>query len=147
MGKQHRFLRAGALAVFVLLPIGCSGGIKGERVEGKVTFEDGKPLSVGSVVTFHPDSAQGNTSPHTARGSIDSSGNYKLSPDVAGISGVPRGWYKVSVGATKSVNPKDEYSEQVSIIPKKYDDPGTSGIKLQVVANPAPGAYDIKIKR
>jgi hypothetical protein len=108
-------------------------------VEGKVVI-DGQPLTLGTVI-FTPDAAKGNASQHEPRGQLDANGVYRafVTKDRAGV---PPGWYKISISAQKLKDPKDPYSF-VSVIPTKYTSPKTSGLAVQVVDNPDPGAYDI----
>src|SRR5262249_21050575 len=112
-------------------------------VAGKVTV-DGKPLGTGAV-TFHPDAAKGNTTPHIPVGVLDAEGNYKL---VSGTrEGAPPGWYKVTVSAQEPADEKNPYAPPKSIINRKFGDVQTSGLAAQVVENPAPGAYDFKVTK
>jgi hypothetical protein len=120
---------------------GCDRDETTVRVEGKVLV-DGQPLTVGTVI-FTPDAAKGNTSQHEPRGKLDANGVYRvyLAKD---REGVPPGWYKISISAQRLKDAKDPYS-YVSVIPAKFANPETSGLALQVVDNPAAGAYDIAL--
>jgi hypothetical protein len=124
--------------VFILA--GC-GGETTIQVKGKVLV-DGQPLTVGTVI-FTPDAAKGNTSLHEPRGQLDANGVYTLQ-QTKDSSAVAPGWYKISISAQRLKDPKDPYS-YVSVIPTKFANPQTSGLALEVVANPAPGAYDIAV--
>ncbi len=126
------------------LLVGCStgGGPAGPEVKGKVTFHD-KPLTTGLVIV-HPDPAKGNQSRHAARGHLDSEGSFTLTPDGGG-RGVPPGWYKVSVVATRK-NPKSEYAVPISIIPQRFGNPKTSGQVFEVKDGAPAGAYDINLR-
>ena len=64
---------------------GCSNGT---RVSGKVTFDDGSPLTVGTVV-FETEILQ-------FTGDIQKDGTYRMSAD-GGKSGIPNGSYKVAI--------------------------------------------------
>jgi hypothetical protein len=110
-------------------------------VVGRVTFK-GRPLTTGQVV-FQPDAKKGNALPHEPRGGIDEEGNYELA--INGAKGAPLGWYRVSVIATEPFNPAKPYVIPKTLIPLKYSDPKMSGFTLQVVENPATGAYDLKL--
>ena len=122
---------------------GCGQGAGLVPVTGKVTV-DGKPLGTGSV-TFHPDTAKGNTAPQLAAGEIDAQGNYKL---VSGArEGAPPGWYKVTVTAQEPADAKNPYAPPKSIVNPRFGDVQTSGLTVQVVGNPAPGAYDLSVTK
>jgi hypothetical protein len=95
-------------------------------------------------VSFRPDAARGNTTRYEPAGQIDASGNYKLI--TAGKDGAPPGWYKVSVVAVEPIDPGDPYAPRKSIVNRKYGTPD-SGLAVEVVAEPAPGAYDLKLTR
>jgi hypothetical protein len=128
-----------ALALLLLPSAGCGGGTapSGVPVKGKVTVGN-QPLKDGQVV-FHPDPKKNTTTIHVARGEVVN-GVYELKSE-AGGEGTPVGWYKVTVHTREKVDPKDEYS-----LPKSlgFEDP-KSGIPMQVVENPKPGAYDITL--
>ncbi len=110
-------------------------------VGGKVTF--GKnPLTRGTVI-FYPDADKGNKSKEEPRGEIDDQGNYQLS--TATRKGVVRGWYKVAVTAAEQIDPNNPYFTKW-LIPERYIDYRTSKLAIEVVENPAPGAYDIRLE-
>jgi hypothetical protein len=124
---------------------GGSGGDPLVRVTGRVTVA-GAPLTTG-VVSFRPDGSRGNTSQHHPTGRIDEQGNYELF--TVGRSGAPVGWYKVVViasekGASGSgahpVIPK-------SLVHARYGSEQTTDLVREVVAEPAPDAYDLKLSR
>jgi hypothetical protein len=132
-----------ALAAFVVAIAGC-GGVRSEQfvpVAGTVTV-GGKPLTTGSV-TFHPDAGKDNTSRHIPVGTIDEQGGYKLSS--ATNDGAPPGWYKVTVTAQAPIDPMNPYAPPKHLISPKFADANTSGLEIEVVASPAPGAYDLKL--
>lgn len=122
---------------------GCGGASTTHiPVKGKVMFGT-KPLPTGLVI-FYPDKSKGNEFPHAARGQINEQGIYDLESD-AGKPGTPAGHYIVTIVATKKKNPKDEYSEMVSLIPTGYNDPKTSGMKVEVKPDAKADAYDLLI--
>jgi hypothetical protein len=123
---------------------GCNpAGEKLTPVEGKVTVS-GTPLTTGSV-TFHPDTAKGNSTPHIPVGMLDAQGNYKLTS--ATREGAPLGWYKVTVSAQEPIDPKNPYAPPKHLINSKFSDVSTSGLEIEVVASPAAGAYDLKLAK
>jgi hypothetical protein len=122
---------------------GCtSGGDARLPVAGRVLVGD-QALSSGAVI-LRPDITQGNTSKHEPRGSIDAEGNYQISTALQ--PGAALGWYKIGIVATEAGDPKNPYAVRRSLIPARYNDPDQSGLSLEVVKNPAPGAYDLRIK-
>jgi hypothetical protein len=127
-------------SAIVLVLAGCAGETT-IQVKGKVLV-DGQPLTVGTVI-FTPDAARGNTSMHEPRGQLDANGVYHLyqTKDNPAVS---PGWYKISISTQRLKDPKDPFS-YVSLIPTKFANPETSGLALEVVANPSPGAYDIAL--
>jgi hypothetical protein len=120
---------------------GCDkGGVKLVAVEGKVMLGD-KPVTNGFVM-FKPDASKGNTSMEEPSGSIDAQGNYALSTGAK--KGAAPGWYKVAVTAAENLDPNNPYFTKW-LIPEKYIDPQTSKLVVEVVENPAAGAYDFKL--
>jgi hypothetical protein len=110
-------------------------------VVGRVLFDD-QPLTFGMVI-FTPDASRGNTSRHEPRGKLDANGVYQAyqTKDQPGLA---PGWYKISISAQRMKDPNDSYSYE-SVIPTRFANPETSGLALEVVANAAPGAYDITL--
>ena len=124
-----------------LLVAGCgSSGGKLYSVQGKVTADD-QPLSKGSV-RFVPDTGKGNTAKSEPIGEIGADGTYSLTS--TGGSGAPPGWYKVSVVSTDPPDSTKPLATK-SYVGKKYNDPQTSGLAVEVVASPPAGAYDLKV--
>ena len=110
-------------------------------VDGNVMV-GGKPLTTGTVI-FYPDATKGNASREEPRGAIEPDGRYHL---LTGLKeGVTPGWYKVAVTAAEQIDPKNYYVTHW-LIPQKYIDPKTSKLQLEVVANPAPGAYNLTLE-
>jgi hypothetical protein len=134
-----------AAVLCLMVAVGCSRASSGKflPVEGHVTV-NGNPLTTGSV-TFHPDAAKGNMTQHLPTGTIDSQGNYKLLS--ATKAGAPPGWYNVSISAQGPIDAKNPYAPPKHLIDPKYADVASSGIAIQVMAPPAPGAYDIKLAK
>jgi len=139
------------VCVFVSLLVSLGGcGGKNEPtapVKGLVTI-DGKPL-VGGTVAFEPDRQKGNMSKHEFRAPIDPAhpGVYELQSDGNGASpgdGVSLGWYRVAIFA---IQPSEGMTRPVWLADPKYSNVETSGLAVQVVANPGKGAYDFDLKR
>ena len=132
------------LVVVCAAVAGCGGGsAKLSSVAGKVTV-DGAPLGTGSV-SFHPNSAKGNTTPHIPVGTIDGQGKYKLMS--ATEAGAPLGWYTVTVTAQEPIDPKNPYAPPKHLINPKFSDINASGLEVEVVKTPAAGAYDLKLAK
>ena|SRR5438105_3861191 len=127
---------------FAFAVAGCrKGDPKLVQVDGNVMVGN-KPLTTGTVI-FYPDATKGNTSREEPRSAIDADGHYHL---LTGLKeGVTPGWYKVTVTAAKQIDPKNPYFTDW-LIPQKYIDPRTSKLQLDVVANPAPGAYNLTLE-
>ena len=122
--------------------LGCGANVeKLTPVAGRVTV-NGTPLTTGGV-TFHPDAAKGNNTPHIPAGTIDAKGNYKLMS--ATKEGAPLGWYKVTVSAQEPIDAKNPYAPPKHLISPKFSDASTSGLEIEVVASPPAGAYDLKL--
>jgi hypothetical protein len=110
------------------------------------------PLKTG-IITFQPDTARGNTTPHQPTANIDRDGNYELF--TVGKVGAPLGWYKVLVTAIendeelakKAASPGGSRLRTKSVINLKYRTPKTTDLVIEVVESPAPGAYDLKLTR
>lgn len=130
-------------AAFALAVAGCGeGGPKVLPVEGRVTV-GGKPLTSGTgTVIFYPDSARGNTSKEEPRGALDAEGRYRLRTGTR--DGAAPGWYRVAVTAAKQLDPNNPYFTDW-LIPERYIDPKTSNLSVQVVEEPGPGTYDLKL--
>ncbi|SRR5579883_833382 len=142
IGRQ-RWAWAGA--VLGLLVLGCSAG-REERVsvEGRITVH-GQPLPSGTVV-FHPDAARGNTSTREPRGAIRSNapGRYQLTTDDK--PGAAPGWYRVTVFALKPVTRENAQRPPEWLADEKYADVRRSGLAVEVVPTPTPGAYDFDLQ-
>jgi hypothetical protein len=63
-----------------------------------------------------------------------------------GKKGVPPGRHKVTVIATELFDKDRPYVIPKSLIPLRYHDPKTSGLAIQVVENPVPGAADLPLR-
>jgi hypothetical protein len=137
----------GLLGIFSMTLAGCGKGAGGGEklipVTGMVTA-GGKPLTTGAV-TFHPDTAKGNNTPHIPVGFLDAQGTYKL--ESGKKEGAPLGWYKVTISAQAPIDEKNPYAPPKHLINPRFADVQTSGLAIQVVENPAPGAFDFKVTK
>jgi hypothetical protein len=108
-------------------------------VKGKVVLKkSGKPVTFGTVV-FVPD--KDNPLRQVATGTINPDGTYELATE--GRSGVPTGFYIACVrGPLRKVDGKDPPPIPFSM---KYFDANESPLKIEVVENPAQGAYDLEL--
>jgi hypothetical protein len=134
---------------------GCSDGSGVGRtvpVAGKITLANEPLTAKNTIVLFKPDTSKGNTSPFEPAGTVDEAGNYTV--QTKGKQGAPPGWYKVVVTARdeapaehpKSGGPQHRPVAR-SLVPARYGQDKTSGLSLEVVENPAPGAYDLKLTK
>jgi hypothetical protein len=139
-----------AMAALALLLIGCdnSGVGKTVSVVGKITV-NGEPLTLETTtVVFRPDKAKGNASEFEPVGQVDEDGSYTLS--TKGKGGAPPGWYQVEVFASEPRQgsyKKRTGAPQASVIDAKYNSVKTSGLAIEVVDNPSPGAYDLALTK
>jgi hypothetical protein len=131
-----------------LLGGGCGRGDDLDKlvpVRGKVLL-DGRPLTAGSV-SFRPDASRGNTSQHQPYGILDGQGNYELK--TANRRGAPPGWYKAVV-ISQEIAPEGKRAGPLgakSRINPKYARPQTTDLTVEVVANPGPNAYDLRVRK
>jgi hypothetical protein len=125
------------LACGAMAAAGC-GGPKHVPVAGRATV-DGKPLA-GLVITFNPDPAKGNDARVSCVGRVGADGQYSLISDdgFKVRKGARLGWYKVTVSS-----PDD------NLIPvnKKYTNFRQTDLTVEVVADPQPGAYDLRFTK
>ena len=104
--------------------LACAGcGERRAEVSGKVTV-DGKPLNSKLItILFAPDK-----------------GNPIMRTGATG--GVPLGWYKVHF----HWDSKNAQGQPCPVHPR-FLEAGLTTLSLEVVANPQPGAYDLKFTR
>ncbi len=111
-------------AVAVALLCGCGGSDHGlVDVSGQVLL-DGQPLTTGSVVTL-PSQGRG------AEGQIDSQGRFTLSSGDLG-QGATVGVHHVAVVAVEETEGFSPEAPVKLLVPKKYTNPSTSGLKIDV---------------
>lgn len=122
----------------LIVAAGCGGGPKVVPVSGKATAE-GESLA-GFAVTFIPDAAKGHHARVDCSARIGPDGRYALRTDdgFAQTKGAPLGWYKVTISSP---------DDKAIPVHKKYTDFNKTDLAIEVVANPEPGAYDLKFAR
>jgi hypothetical protein len=134
-----------------LLALGCgddSGVGRTFPVTGSITLDDQPLVAKSTVVLFKPDGAKGNASEFEPTGTVDGQGRYALF--TKGKKGAPPGWYKVTVTAHegRSEHPKGKGPHRPVarvLVPGKYGQPELSDLSIEVVENPPPGAYDLRL--
>ena len=132
---------AGLLVACVVSGCSKSVTVPMAPVSGMVTV-DNVPLTAGHV-TYHPiGKVESTDNKGFSAGTIDASGKYTIT--TGGESGAPLGKYKVTINPPMMPSgggggPKTPFN-------KRYRDKATT-IDVEVVASPAPGAYDLKLKK
>jgi hypothetical protein len=121
-----RWLNAVAYVV-VLGLLGCGQSMS--TVKGKVSFDDGSPLTEGTVL-FESD--KGAEKPVSARGIIQPDGSFVMSTINLG-DGVPPGHYKVMVLALPKIDPNLKGKPKVAPpFDPRFSDFGTSKLDFEV---------------
>jgi hypothetical protein len=141
-----RFIRPPLLRIFGLVGLaalaGCSSAADKAKqelapVKGRILAGD-KPLT-GALITFHPDASKGNTVPVLPMGKVGATGEYEL---VSGENlGAAPGWYRVTLtrfGAPGGKAPP---------IPPRYTQRDQTNLSVEVVREPRPGQYDLRLTR
>ncbi len=125
------------LCAGLLLP-GCGGGPKTVPVSGTATL-DGKPFG-GFNVTFIPDFEKGHNAEVDCSARLAADGSYSLRTDdrYDVYKGAPPGWYKVTIWSPDDV--------PIPVNPK-FRAFKTTDLAIEVVADPPPGAYDLKFTK
>lgn len=136
--------RAAVLVVAILaslVPTGCGrSGPKMAGVSGTVTYQ-GKPVPKGTI-TFQSDDPNG----RNAVGSIDPDGSYTLQTEKPGDGALP-GDYRVAISARDDevldyIPPKPIPPKR--LVPEKYENPDTSGLKATVKSGRNDIPFDLK---
>lgn len=132
-------------ALSIGLFAGCSDKETFYPVSGKILLE-GKPLTgVGQgSVSFRGDTVKGNATMHQPTGAIGPSGEYELL--TVGRKGAPPGWYKVVVSAYANKLEEGPVPPRL-LLEKKYYSEEMTDLSIEVVAQPAPGLYDLKVSK
>lgn len=128
-----------------ILAVGCGQEVTLYPVSGRILI-DGKPLTgvAQGSVSFRADANKGNETMHQPTGTINAAGEYELL--TAGKKGAPPGWYKVVVAAYANKVEEGPVTPRL-LIDQKYHEPTTTDLRIEVVANPSPGAYDLNVTR
>lgn len=124
-GTRSVACRGAALALLLLAAGGCGRGMY--PVRGKVTFDDGTPVTKGLVVF----ESQGGEQRVTARGEIQPDGSYELSTAKHG-DGVPAGKYRALVAPIG----EDPDNPKPPPFDKRFADYETSGLSFEVKEGP-----------
>jgi hypothetical protein len=111
------------------------------EVQGEVKFGDA-PLTTG-VISLRP--APGNETPHHPTGLIDNLGHFRIY--TGGQPGAPPGQYRVVVFATEPLIDSKQAHPGLprSLIPKRYNDASSTPLVMDVVRDPLPGQYNLKL--
>lgn len=106
---------------------------------------DGVP-SEGAGVSFRPDAGKGNMVEWFPTGVADKEGRFTLTTTAK--PGAPPGWYKVVV---MPYSPPPFGGDAKKAAPQafnaKYSNPDTTDLRVEVKQDPAPGSYDLKLKK
>lgn len=134
--RNLRYLRLVLLAGLIGL-VGCSASRPVYPVEGKVTFPDGKPLTMGSIEFQLQDPES--KAPLNGNGSINSEGEYSISAFIGGrvVTGLPEGTYRVII---VSMPPEGR-----TYIDPRYMDFGRSGLEFTV--KPEKNIFNIRVTK
>jgi hypothetical protein len=125
------------LAFCCLFVAGC-GGSTLYPVEGNVVVDD-KPLVKGTVA-YWPDAEKGNTFVGQPTGNVVD-GKYTL--HTMGSKGAPAGWYKVTVNGSDVVDSSKPGAAK-NPVPARFRESTKTPLRIEVVADPGPGAYNLK---
>lgn len=134
-----RAVAAAGLIILLFISTGCSQ-FTYVPVRGKVTVKGDKPVTWGAVV-LTPD--KDNKFRAFPRGTINPDGTYEVNSEDR--SGVPIGSYIVCVVAKKGEGRRGNapaVTRDPILFSPKYLEPDSSPLRIEVVADPAPGAYD-----
>jgi hypothetical protein len=138
MKIRYQIFLCSLLSVLCLL--GC--GTAGSPVSGKVTFEDGTPLTSGEVIF-----ASSGGEEYLAKGKIGSDGTYSLHEYAigkeSGRTGCKSGDFKVFIASTSvtKIDIDAKTNETTHIIDQNYASKDKTPLKAKVPG----GVYDFKI--
>ncbi len=151
-----------SISVIALSIVGALAGCRGDGVDavpvsGQITV-DGEPLrSKAGMVNLVPNKEKGNNTALQPSGPVDENGNYTIYYDT-GKKGAPPGWYRVQVSAMPqgdqplpTMGPRRIGKGSPPSVPRlfnlKYASAKDSGLEIEVVRDPAPGAYNLKLSK
>jgi hypothetical protein len=138
--------RTARRAVAALLLVGAAGcGTRMYPVTGKVTFPDGTPLAVGTVVFERVDGSRMDGA--MARGNIRPDGSYELRTSSPGDGALP-GRYRVLISPPNLlVSPEGQDSSYELPCPfdPKFRDFSTSGLEYDV--QPGRNEFNIQVAK
>jgi hypothetical protein len=147
MVRRTRAVLMAFCALGMLVSAGCDTGPRRVPASGTVTL-DGKPLEFG-ILYFNPDESKGNTARVSCTSPVRD-GHFNV--QTSGIQrsesgpGVPLGWYKVNLRVNMAGELPIFPGQPVVKINPKYLDPDKTPISIEVVDNPEPGHYDLKLE-
>jgi hypothetical protein len=131
--KRASYALSGSAVLFLA---GCASEFTYVPVRGTVTLKGGKPVAGGTVM-FVPDKE--NKLRKVAAAPVRPDGTYEL--DTEGRSGVPVGSYLAVVKWPQ--RKVDGVAPGPSPFASKYAFEEQTPLRMEVVADPAPGAYDL----
>jgi hypothetical protein len=111
-------------------------------VQGQISF-DGQPIPRGAV-TLHPASTESTW--HQPTGMIEPAGRFIVYTN--GRVGAPPGSYRVVVFATEAAASPEGAARPglpKSLIPIRYNKPDQTPLRVEVVAQPISGSYDLEL--
>jgi hypothetical protein len=120
--------RLTTLAALALLAGVAGCGSDRYPVTGRVTYEDGSPLTEGNVIGH---SGEGATSV-TVQGNVRPDGTFEWGTDKPGDGAKP-GKYRVAV-VPRGLGDAEMAAGMLPAVESKYSDPDTSGIEFEVKA-------------
>jgi len=121
-------------------------------VAGKITVA-GAALTAGNLEYLAADLQQARSQPRSV-GTIQPDGSYEM--QTAGFGGVPPGKYKVVIYAPaepseitlpRSLQESNNPAETKWLINKKYANPGTTDLVVDVVESPPSNAFDLNVSK
>ncbi len=151
-----RWLLLTSVLLLPELAAGCGeAGPEVYPVTGLVTV-DAEPLDAHiGAINLVPDKARGNVSTLIPTGYLDGQGSYTVYY-AQGKKGAPPGWYKVQIVASQlgdgppisTPRPRGRgKGPPARLFDNKYTRADKSGLAFEVVKDPAPGAYDLKLTK
>src|SRR5262245_50413981 len=94
--KGHKRVASGLALAAAMLATGCGDGhIPTYPVKGKLTYQDGSPVSA-AVITFQPTDPPAGSKPLPARGVVQDDGTFELTTFTTG-DGAVAGHHRVTV--------------------------------------------------